>query len=112
MSKNARMDALPMADMLAKMGVKTNIVVLVAYAQATAAVERGHFKKPRHLGRAQKCSISVAHEVWKDGEIEVEHHPMATHKGDGFTEALLPAKFIEARGLMNIRVGPCTIESL
>ncbi|CAK0813605.1 unnamed protein product, partial [Prorocentrum cordatum] len=102
MSKNVRMDALPMADMLAKMGAKTNIVVLVDNTQAIAAVERGYSKKLRHLERAHKCAISVVHELWKDGEIEVEHRPTATHKGDGFTMALLPAKFIQARELMNI----------
>ena len=101
-----------MADMLAKMGVETNIVMLVDNAQATAAVERGYSRKLRHLGRARKCSISVVHELWKDGEIQVEHRPTATHKGDGFIKELLPAKFIEERALMNIRAGDITIECL
>ena len=95
-----------MAEMLAKIGVAVHILALVDNTQAILAVERGYSKKLRHLERTHRCSIAVLNELWVSGDISLQYAQTDSHKGDGFTKALLPAKFVAARQLMGIEVGP------
>ena len=87
------------------MGLAVDILALVDNTQAILAVERGYSKKLRHLERTHRCSIAVLNELWLNGDINIQYAQTDTHKGDGFTKALLPAKFVTARQLMGIEVG-------
>ena len=78
------------------------LVALVDNTQAIAAVQKGYSKKLRFLERTHKCSINTIHELLQDGTIEVEYAPTATHRGDGFTKAMEPAKFQRAIALMGM----------
>ena len=81
------------------------LVCKVDNTQALAAVHKGYSKKLRFLDRTQKVSLGAIHELIESGQISCEYHPTATHRGDGFTKALVPNKFVLARDMMNMRVG-------
>ena len=70
--------------------------------QALAAVHRGYSKKLRFLERTQKVSIGAVHELIESGTITAVYAETSTHRGDGFTKALVPAKFLVARSLMSM----------
>ena len=42
------------------------------------------------------------HELIESGTISAVYHETSTHRGDGFTKALVPAKFLIARSQMNM----------
>ena len=104
LSSNIRHETIPILDMLAKM-LGSNVpeprmLAKVDNTQAISAVTKGFSKKLRYLERCHRCAIGVLHELYDRGELEVEYAETSSHKGDGFTKALQPAKFLRARELM------------
>ena len=99
-------DGLPLASLLDLMlgGCRRPIGIeaRVDNTQALAAVHRGYSKKLRYLDRTQKVSIGAIHELIESGTISAVYHETSTHRGDGFTKALVPAKFLIARSQMNM----------
>ena len=47
-------------------------------------------------------SIGAVHELIESGTVSCEYAETSTHRGDGFTKALVPAKFLVARSLMGM----------
>ena len=72
--------------------------------QCLAAVHRGYSKKLRYLERIQRIAIGSVHELIENGDLVATYAPTDTHRGDGFTKALVPAKFITAREHMSMQV--------
>ena len=66
-------------------------------------MHRGYSKKLRFLERTQKVTIGAFHEMIEDGVLACEYAETNTHRGDGFTKVLAPAKFVLARSMMNLR---------
>ena len=100
-------DALPMMTLLDFMlnGARRPIELTakIDNTQALTAVHKGYSKKLRFLDRTQRTSIGAIHELIENDAIWCEYHPTSTHRGDGFTKALVPNKFIAAREMMNVR---------
>ena len=103
-------DGLPMLELLDFMmnGSRQpmGLICKVDNTQALAAVHKGYSKKLKYLDRTQKCSIGSVHELIESGVIRCDYHQTDSHRGDGFTKALVPAKLSLARDVMNLRVGP------
>ena len=78
------------------------LVAKVDNTQCILAVQRGYSKKLRFLERTHKCSIGAVHELINSGDLVVEYAPTLTHRGDGFTKALTPVKFLAAREMMGL----------
>ena len=99
-------DGLPLASlldlMLAGCRRPIGIEARIDNTQALAAVHRGYSKKLRYLDRTQKVSIGAIHELIESGTISAVYHETSTHRGDGFTKALVPAKFLISRSQMNM----------
>ena len=100
-------DALPLLTLIEAMlnGTRrpVELVAKIHNTQALAAVTKGYSKKLRYLDRTQRVSIWSIHELIEDGSIVCEYHPTDSHRGDGFTKALVPMKFVAARDMMNLR---------
>ena len=64
----------------------------------------GYSKKLCCLERTHRCSIGVAHELLESDLYWIDYAPTATHRGDGFTKAMAPSKFLEARTFMGMVV--------
>ena len=73
------------------------LVAQVDNTQAIIAVQRGYSKKLKFLERTHRFSIGFLSELVDNGDLLVKYAPTATHRGDAFTKALVPAKFIRAR---------------
>ena len=78
------------------------LICKVDNTQAITAAHKGYSKKLRFLERTHRCAIGSLHELLEAGEIMVEYEPTATHRGDGFTKALAPQKFVVARDFMGL----------
>ncbi|CAK0809613.1 unnamed protein product [Prorocentrum cordatum] len=92
LSHNTKHEGIPTQMLLERMlGIDIPLVALVDNAQAISAV-----------------SIGLLHElVVERGAMILKHAPTATHRGDGFTKAMSPARFMRARDLMGmIRTSP------
>ena len=72
--------------------------------QAISAVTTGYNKKLRFLERPHECFISTVHELILDDQLVVEYCPTLAHRGDGFTKALTPAKFLAAREVVSMKL--------
>ena len=78
------------------------LVAKVDNTQCITAVRKGYSKKLPFLERAHKCSIGAVNELINSGDLVVEYAPTLTHRGDGFTKALTPIKFLAAREMMGL----------
>ena len=78
------------------------LVAKVDNTQCILAVQRGYSKKLRFLERTRKSSIGAVHELINSGDLVGEYAPTLTHRGDGFTTALTPVKFLAAREMMGL----------
>ena len=110
LSQSLKHEALPMLSLIEALLRNTTrttstvpLVAKVDNSQAIQAAHKGYSKKLRFLERTHRCSISVVHELVQSGTIRVDWAPTLTHKGDGFTKVLTPAKFNTAREMMGIR---------
>ena len=81
---------------LADVRRRMELVAKIDNTQAISAVKKGYSKKLRFLERTHKCSLGTLHELWERGGMRVEYAPTLKHRGDGFTKALTPAKFLAA----------------
>ena len=81
------------------------LICKIDNTQALAAVHKGYSKKLKYLDRTQKVSIGAIHELIESSAIVCEYHQTDSHRGDGFTKALVPQKFLVARDMMNLVVG-------
>ena len=109
LSHNTKHEGIPTQMLLERMlGIDIPLVALVDNTQAISAVTKGYSKKLKFLERTHKVSIGLLHElVVERGAMILRHAPTATHRGDGFTKAMSPARFLEARDLMGmIRTRP------
>ena len=88
--------------LLAGSRLPVQLVAKVDNTQAISAVTKGYSKKLRFLERTHRCAIGTMNELLESGTVRVDYAPTADHRGDGFTKAMPPAKFIEARGLMGM----------
>ena len=79
------------------------LVAKIDNTQALSAVTKGYSKKLRYLERTHRVSIGAVHEMIEGGDLACEYHPTSSHRGDGFTKALVPNKFLAARDMMNLR---------
>ena len=70
--------------------------------QAITVVHKGYSKKLRFLERTHKSAIGTVNELNKSGGLVVEYALTFTHRGDGFTQCLTPAKFFAAREMMGL----------
>ncbi|CAK0852325.1 unnamed protein product [Prorocentrum cordatum] len=104
LSHNTKHEGIPTQMLLERMlGIDIPLVVLVDNTQAISAVTKGYSKKLKFLERTHKVSIGFLHElVVERGAMILKHAPTATHRGDGFTKAMSPARFMEARDLMGM----------
>ena len=65
---------------------------MIEKTQAIPDVRKGYLKKLRFLKRTLECSMGGIHEANK---IQVEYAPTLTHRGDGFTKVMTPAKYLQ-----------------
>ena len=79
-----------------------DLVAKVDNTQAITAISKGYSKKLRFLERTHRCSIGSLHELVEDGLMKVEYAPTVSHRGDGFTKVMTPAKFLAARDMMSM----------
>ena len=56
----------------------------------------------KFLERTHRCSIGAVSELLEAGDLDVRYAPTATHRGDAFTKAMVPAKFVRARELIGM----------
>ena len=47
-----------------------------------------------YCAHTHKCSVGKLHELVSDNTMRVEYAPTLTHRRDGFTKAMPPAKFL------------------
>ena len=80
------------------------LVCKIDNTQALAAVHKGYYKKLKFLERTQKCAIGAVHELIESQDIVCEYHPTDSHRGDGFTKALVPEKFLIACDMMGMQM--------
>ena len=70
--------------------------------QAITAVYKGYIKQLWFFERTHKCSIGTFHEFVEAKKMRVEYAPTLTHRSDGFTEGLTPAKCFAALDMMSL----------
>ena len=72
--------------------------------QAMTVVHEGYTKNKKlwFLKRIHKCEIGAVHEFIESGQLRVQYAPTLTHRGDGFSKCLTPAKFFAARDMMSL----------
>lgn len=80
------------------------LVCKIDNTQAIAALHKGYSKTLKFLARKQKCAIGAVRELIESQAIVCEYHPTASHRGDGFTKALVPAKFLIACDMMGMQI--------
>ena len=66
--------------------------------QCIAAVKKGYSPALRHLHRAERIALGVAHEQFfgENTNFVLEYQASSLHKGDSFTKKLQPNAFEEA----------------
>ena len=71
---------------------RVDLVCLEDNTQCLGAVKAGCSAALRSLPRAERISLSVAHETFMlTPGNEIRHQPMDTHKGDVFTKRMEPS---------------------
>ena len=104
---SVKQDGIPFMEILDFMLCESRrpieLVCRVDNTQCLAAVRRGYSKKLRYLERTQRIAIGSVHELLERGEINCEYWQTDTHRGDSFTNWLVPTTVLAARDLMGIR---------